>query len=482
MKKNDKKKKLLIELAVVGALLVVFAVVVLVDTFSSRSTVLLTEEQAQEVLNETIVHIPLPSEYDATMNALVNQVEIKVQSVEKGIDREQILHCEYKTKDLLSIYNANKTDWFQEAYAFAVQEKDAGNMVNSGKIRRAMDGRIAEDLQGGEQLSGNIDIYVYDIKDVVDKEDPFIIPYEGTNFRVYLSDDLINTIFGGLLTVNSEITQTNTIQYDGKTVDISRQNTLRNGLSSCFKLQNYSAEKPDTSPFFLNLWNDLCGEFYRNFIKDARWTHLAGGLLTTLEITLLAAVCGIILGFICAIIRCTHDKTGKLMIPDQIVRLYLAVIRGTPVMVQLLIIYFVLLLPVGIEKFPAAVICFTINSGAYVAEIVRGGIMSVDNGQIEAGRSLGLNYIQTMYYIVVPQAFKAVLPSLANEFITLLKESSVAFYIGVADLTQGGLKIRSITYSNFMPLLAVAVIYLVIVLILTKLVKILERRLRKDER
>ena len=209
---------------------------------------------------------------------------------------------------------------------------------------------------------------------------------------------------------------------------------------------------------------------------------MAKGLITTLEITLLSALLGVLLGFICAIIRVTHDKTGKLMIPDQIVRVYLSIIRGTPVMIQLLIIYFVILLPAGVAKFPSAVICFALNSGAYVAEIVRGGIMSVDNGQIEAGRSLGLNYIQTMYHIVVPQAFKAVLPSLANEFITLLKESSVAFYIGVADLTQGGLKIRSITYSNFMPLIAVAVIYFIIVMILTKLVKILERRLRKDER
>ncbi len=150
-------------------------------------------------------------------------------------------------------------------------------------------------------------------------------------------------------------------------------------------------------------------------------------------------------------------------------------------MVQLLIIYFVILLPAGVDKFPAAVLCFGLNSGAYVAEIVRGGIMSVDRGQNEAGRSLGFGFAPTMVHIIIPQAFKAVLPALANEFITLLKESSVAFYIGVADLTQGGLKIRSLTYSNFMPLIAVAVIYLIIVLILTRLVGLLERRLRKSD-
>ena len=151
-------------------------------------------------------------------------------------------------------------------------------------------------------------------------------------------------------------------------------------------------------------------------------------------------------------------------------------------MIQLLIIYFVILLPMGVDKFIAAVLCFGINSGAYVSEIVRGGIMSIDEGQTEAGRSLGLGYAATMWHIVIPQAFKAILPSLANEFIALLKETSVAFYIGVADLTLGGLKIRSITYSNFMPLIAIAVIYLILVLGLSYLVSLLERRLRKSEK
>jgi ABC-type amino acid transport system permease subunit len=151
-------------------------------------------------------------------------------------------------------------------------------------------------------------------------------------------------------------------------------------------------------------------------------------------------------------------------------------------MVQLLIIYFVLLLPLGVEKVTAAIFCFGVNSGAYVAEIVRGGIMGVDEGQMEAGRSLGFNYAQTMWYIIIPQAFKSVLPALANEFIALLKETSVASYIGVADLTRGGEIIRSITFSNFMPLVAVALIYLVLVLGLSQLVKLLERRLRKSDR
>ena len=186
--------------------------------------------------------------------------------------------------------------------------------------------------------------------------------------------------------------------------------------------------------------------------------------------------------FIVSVIRCTHDKAGGLTVLNKIVEIYVTVVRGTPVMIQLMIIYFVVLLPVGVNSFTSAVICFGLNSGAYVSEIIRGGIMAVDDGQTEAGRSLGFGFASTMVYVVLPQAFKAVLPALCNEFIALLKETSIAFYIGVADLTQGGLTIRSLTYSNFMPLIAIALIYLLIVLFLSKLFRMLERRLRKSER
>jgi len=212
-----------------------------------------------------------------------------------------------------------------------------------------------------------------------------------------------------------------------------------------------------------------------------RYMHLVRGLGVTLLLTLLAALFGIILGFIIAVIRCTNQMTGSLKPLNAVCQLYLTVMRGTPVMVQLLIIHFVILSPLGIKPFMSAIICFGLNSGAYVAEIVRGGIMSVDKGQIEAGRSLGFNYVQTMINFVLPQAFKAILPSLANEFISLLKESSVAFAIGLGDLTFGGNLIRSTTYSPFLPLIAVAIIYLTLVMILSKLVSILERRLAKSD-
>lgn len=221
--------------------------------------------------------------------------------------------------------------------------------------------------------------------------------------------------------------------------------------------------------------------FYDNFIKDDRWEYIWDGLTVTLQVTFFAVLVGIIIGFLIAMIRSTYDKTGKMKVLNFFCNVYLTVIRGTPVVVQLLIIYFVIFGSVDISKVFVAIMAFGINSGAYVAEIFRSGIMSIDNGQFEAGRSLGFNYTQTMRYIIMPQAFKNVLPALGNEFIVLLKETSVSGYIALQDLTKGGDIIRSRTYDAFMPLLAVALIYLVMVMIFTKLVNILERRLRNSD-
>lgn len=222
-------------------------------------------------------------------------------------------------------------------------------------------------------------------------------------------------------------------------------------------------------------------KFYNNFIKDDRWEYIWDGLGVTLKVTFFAVILGIVLGFLIAIVRSTYDKTGKMKILNFICKIYLTVIRGTPVVVQLLIIYFVIFGSTDVNKVIVAIMAFGINSGAYVAEIFRSGIMSIDNGQFEAGRSLGFNYPQTMLYIIMPQAFKNVLPALGNEFIVLLKETSVSGYIALQDLTKGGDIIRSRTYDALMPLLAVALIYLVMVMIFTKLVNILERRLRNSD-
>lgn len=222
-------------------------------------------------------------------------------------------------------------------------------------------------------------------------------------------------------------------------------------------------------------------EFILNFIDKDRWKYIFNGLKVTLIITFFSVIIGIVLGMVVAIIRSSYDKNGSFKIGNFICRAYLSVFRGTPVVVQILIIYFVVFGSVRIDKVLAAVIAFGLNSGAYVAEIFRSGIMSIDNGQFEAGRSLGFNYAQTMYHIIMPQAFKNVLPALGNEFIVLLKETSVSGYIALQDLTKGGDIIRSQTYSAFMPLLAVALIYLIMVIGLEKLVGMLERRLRNSD-
>ncbi len=238
--------------------------------------------------------------------------------------------------------------------------------------------------------------------------------------------------------------------------------------------------------FLAEQWAAFSNAFYKNFIEDHRWAYLTSGLTNTLIITVGALLIGVILGFLIAIIRTTHDRSDHpnfiISLLNVIARLYLTVIRGTPVVIQLMIIYFVILAPFDISKTLVAVIAFGLNSAAYVAEIFRSGIMSIDIGQMEAGRSLGLNFSQTTWKIIMPQALKNVLPALGNELITLVKETSVAGYIGLRDLTKGGDLIRSRTYSAFMPLIAVALIYLVIVLLLQQGVKYLERRMAQSDR
>lgn len=223
-------------------------------------------------------------------------------------------------------------------------------------------------------------------------------------------------------------------------------------------------------------------KFKNDFIEDNRYQYILTGLKNTLIIALFAAIIGIIIGFLVAVVRSSHDKTGNMKVLNFICSLYLTIIRGTPAMIQLLIIYYIILGSVDINKIFVAILAFGINSGAYVAEIFRSGIMSIDNGQFEAARSLGLNYRQTMIKVILPQAFKNVLPALANEFIVLLKETSISGYIGLNDLTRGGDIIRSITYDAMLPLFGVAVVYLTLVMILSALVKKLERRLRSNER
>lgn len=241
------------------------------------------------------------------------------------------------------------------------------------------------------------------------------------------------------------------------------------------------------------LFDDLKRQFILNFIEKDRWKLMVTGLENTLKITIVAALIGIVIGIILATIRSTYDKQYEtlkkhkgvkyyvLSVLNFFAQIYLTVIRGTPVVVQLLIAFFIIFASAK-NGVIIAMLTFGINSGAYVAEIFRGGIMSIDNGQFEAGYSLGFNYFQTMIFIVIPQVLKNVLPMILNEFIALLKETSVAGYVAVTDITRAGNVIRGTTFSPFMPLIAVAIFYLVMVLVLTQVVKRVERRLRKSER
>ena len=242
--------------------------------------------------------------------------------------------------------------------------------------------------------------------------------------------------------------------------------------------------------------SDFQTKFYLNFIKNDRWKYITSGLGNTLKITVFALIFAVIIGVLVAIIRYSYDKnhTNKagnfiqsllqflLAVANGICHVYLTIIRGVPVVVQLMIIYFIIFASPDVSKIFCAVVAFSLKSGAYVAEIVRGGLNSVDKGQFEAGRSLGFGYIATMWYIILPQAFKNILPALGNEAIMLLKDTSISGYVAIQDLTKGGDIIRSRTYDAFMPLIAVALIYLILVTILTLLLRRLERRLQSSER
>lgn len=237
----------------------------------------------------------------------------------------------------------------------------------------------------------------------------------------------------------------------------------------------------------LNFWEDFYYKFYQAFIYADRWKQYLDGVLTTLEVTALALIIGVILGVLVAVARTAHDqqRVGRhnpiLGILNFICKIYTTVIRGTPMLVQLLIMGFVVFRSSREFNF-IGVLTLGINSGAYVAEIIRGGLMSLDPGQAEAGRSLGLGYVDTMRFIVIPQAFKAILPSLGNEFITLLKDTALIYTIGGKELVYAAQAVATRTYEQMFPLVGTAVIYLILVLIFTWLQGILERRLQQSDR
>ncbi len=238
---------------------------------------------------------------------------------------------------------------------------------------------------------------------------------------------------------------------------------------------------------FDTFWQGFVKDFNQSFVEGDRWLLYLKGLGTTLEVTVLALVIGVFLGVLIAVVRSAHDqqqlgrKNPLLGFFNAICKIYVTIIRGTPMMVQLLIMYFVIFASTR-NQIGVAVLAFGINSGAYVSEIIRGGIMSVDAGQMEAGRSLGLGYATTMRIIIIPQAVKMILPALGNELITLLKETSIVTVIGLRDLTKVAMLIQGKTYQAFMPFIAIALVYLLMVMLLTWILGKLEGRLRTSER
>ncbi len=237
----------------------------------------------------------------------------------------------------------------------------------------------------------------------------------------------------------------------------------------------------------LSFWQEAYVKFFQAFVDSNRWLQYLKGVGTTLMVTALSLIIGVVLGVLVAVIRTAHDqqRLGKknpvLGIVDKLCRVYVTVIRGTPMLVQLLIMGFVIFK--SSRNYTAiGVLTLGINSGAYVAEIIRGGLMSLDPGQAEAGRSLGLNYVDTMRFIIIPQAFKAILPSLGNEFITLLKDTALIYTIGGKELVYAAQAIATRTFEQMFPLVGSAIIYLALVMLFTRLQGILERRLRQSDR
>ena len=455
----NKSKIAAIIIAIVVLVGVVFGVVLTAATQTKADEI--TIEQAEKIVNEQFDAMAVTN----ALKFIANENKITVKGISYGEEKDIILDCAVDTVDAQSVISTQ----YNSFLGSDVKKKNGTMFKSALDFKLEFEPAILDLLADAPEKTESAELLIYDTKD---------------GLVVYASEEAVNTVFGGIITLKNEIKDI-TSYNDGVQEKKLESGNINKGLIACIDAK-FSPEKPDTAGWLGRAVNKLKKDFNQNFIEHDRWKTISTGLWTTIKLTLFALIIGIILGFLVAFVRVTYLKNRKrgvlLKSFNFIAELYLTVTRGTPVVVQIMIIYFVIFMPIGIDKFIAAVICFGLNSGAYVAEIVRGGIMSIDDGQTEAGRSLGFNYMQTMWHIVFPQAFKAVLPALANEFVVLLKETSIAFYIGLGDLMYSVNAIRAATYSPFMPLVAAAIIYLIMVLALSKLVSILERRLRNSER
>ena len=456
------KKKLI---AVIIAVVIVAAAVlgVYFSVKQSSQATEITLEEAQKMVNDEFDELAKTK----PLKAIAEYNDIKVDGINYGMEKDVVLECTISTLD---VYSAVSPEY--NSFLSAKVKKEDTNMFKSAlDFKLEFQDRLTELVSAAEPKEEKCTITYYE----VDGE-----------LVLYAENSVVDSVYGGVVSIINEVKDITTYTVEGS--DVPREieiNNVNKGFNQCLEMR-YSADNPDTASPIIRTWNDLKADFHKNFIEHDRWLTILTGLWTTIQLTIFALLIGIVIGFLVAFVRCTYDKLDKkgplLKFGNWLCNVYLTVTRGTPVVVQIMIIYFVIFMPIGLNKFLSAVICFGLNSGAYVAEIVRGGIMSIDNGQTEAGRSLGFGYMATMFHIVFPQAFKAVLPALANEFVVLLKETSIAFYIGLGDLMYAGNAIRAATYSAFMPLVTVAIIYLIMVLVLSKLVSLLERRLRSNER
>lgn len=431
---------------------------------------LLNEGSQAEEISVTDAQAFVNQELDKMASTGVSKLiaeknSIVVNKLSYGKEKNAILECTVLTVDVHAAVSPRYDEFL------GTEAKDELGMYKSRSVfKKEFSEKLKEIINEADPVALSCSIQIYDTK---------------SGWKVYAEPHVLDVVYGNCGKIEKDIlSRTTYIDENGVEQEIGSTNVTK-GFVESFGLR-YDERKPETGNWLVRTYNSLKYDFDRIFIQHARWKTILDGLWVTLKLTFFALIIGILLGFVIAFIRCTADKLPKknflLSLLNIISKLYISIIRGTPAMVQIMIIYFVLFMPMGVSKFTAAVVCFGLNSGAYVAEIVRGGIMSVDEGQAEAGRSLGFGYLRTMFYIIMPQAFKAVLPALANEFIVLLKETSIAFYIGLGDLMYSVNAIRAATYTQFMPLIAAALIYLVLVLVLSKLVSILERRLRNNER
>ena len=335
---------------------------------------------------------------------------------------------------------------YQKSYAEVVQD-----LVNNKADCEVVDSTVAY-----AQAARNSNLKVLDILDSEPEYYGFIFALE--------NQELCDIINGALAKLKANGTLDSIINYymdaDGKEVP-----------------SFYSSHEIEDDEKHEGFWGGLWDRINNDFLKNDRYQYLFKGLQNTLIITAIALLIGMGLGAVVAMVRSTHDLTGRFRIINTICRLYVTVIRGTPVMVQLMIIYYVVFASVNFNPVLIASVAFGLNSGAYVAEVIRSGINAVPKGQMEACRSLGMSNRMAMTTVILPQAVRNILPALGNEGITLLKETSVAGYIGIMDLTRGGDIIRGQTYDALLPMIVVAAIYLAIVLVLTKLIGMLERRL-----